>query len=606
MSMIVLAAVAPDSLAMFGETPGGAVPPAGGGGVISGATGTLYHWNAGRRLREELGCVAPPPPEPEVLERIRADMETLKDTPGALGGAEKKIHVLRELFVLRDGFEGLGDQKTVQRINHDFLSPLKRGALHVAIVGETYAGVESILDDTLAHDPIEAYSLLAAFKRWRRFDQGLVDVLFRNLGDVSTVVSRVVDKALPILRSRSDLASRILAYHLLAAENRRSDRFFGDTVRELQSRLDRHLKSLLELRASGDLRMLLRSSEIERRIASWLPDTRGKLVSEALESLQPFREVLELRYPALVRHQELEGRALDEASRHLSLLEPGPALARIGKIRSGAEALGLRLPEAATKIEEQAHRIEVHQQEIAGFRDRVAGLGEGGRLDEARTAVAAFSLGIGAVDVAGMKAALLAEIGARLQRAQAEADELELARRLPELLMHCDRFEGTAEVRARGAEIRRCLGRSDLHHVAFDGHDVLWFGKPAVLFHRGNPEADFHLTNRAISRAPFRLGIEAGEAFVELEDGMKTPMMVETKGWRLDLSPGVKARLGLAGKIVFSHHFLLAYRVHGGRFLLLCLEPPDAAVFRAATGWEVADVWPDWEEETRHPLLVGI
>jgi len=179
--MIIFGNVSPQTLSLFGERAGTGTAVF----AVSRKLGDLYHWNADRHLRADLGCTAKAPADGSALRQLQNDINAFAGQASDVAGGGRKIHFLREFFVVRDVFEGLGDGPTVSRIDSEFLNPMCRSVAARFFSNETLASLGQDLDEALRDDRFEAYGLLKTFVRWRRFNSGLVDALLGDLGDVA-------------------------------------------------------------------------------------------------------------------------------------------------------------------------------------------------------------------------------------------------------------------------------------------------------------------------------------------------------------------------------------------------------------------------------------
>lgn len=202
--------------------------------------------------------------------------------------------------------------------------------------------------------------------------------------------------------------------------------------------------------------------------------------------------------------------------------------------------------------------------------------------------------------------------GARAAAPSPEA--LELARRLARL----EKEGNLVEAYLLGLEnpetpvqevVRRIVGKvesADHREVRFEGGPALWFYRDSITIGRV-PEADFPLTNKALSRVPVRFGVAGGRARLEIEArgsrGVKGVELLAGEE-RTALEADVEHDLGEAGQVVFSVCFPLEFRVHAGRLLVLRLLDPRECL-RRNFSFTLEEVWRDFEAESSRLLVVG-
>jgi class 3 adenylate cyclase len=139
-----------------------------------------------------------------------------------------------------------------------------------------------------------------------------------------------------------------------------------------------------------------------------------------------------------------------------------------------------------------------------------------------------------------------------------------------------------------------------------NGRPVLWFFRDSITIGRV-PDADFPLTNKAMSRVPLKLGIRGGAGYLTLESrGAKDLKSVELErdGARKPVAPDVEQALGTAGQIIFSICFPIEYRVFKERFLVLRLLDPQECLRKNFT-FTLQEIWRDFPQESARQIVIG-
>ncbi len=192
------------------------------------------------------------------------------------------------------------------------------------------------------------------------------------------------------------------------------------------------------------------------------------------------------------------------------------------------------------------------------------------------------------------------------EEALKRAKDLERDNELLQLYLHC---EERAEMRALDDMYRGVQGKAEKYNkmeMKFCGEEAVWFFKKTIVMGR-IPEADFPITNQAISRVPIRIGVKDGEGFLEIESrgaGKLRSVEVEKHDEREIVRPDVEHPLGKDGKIIFSSCFPVKYDVYKGRFLTLkILDPHDC--IKKQFNLELKDVWKDFEKESARVVILG-
>jgi hypothetical protein len=149
------------------------------------------------------------------------------------------------------------------------------------------------------------------------------------------------------------------------------------------------------------------------------------------------------------------------------------------------------------------------------------------------------------------------------------------------------------------------LAREQPLETNFSGKSALWFNKTSIILGR-TPDADFPLSNQAISRVPLRFGIAvAGGVFdVPSRGAAFKPVEIEQHGERTQVRPDTEFPLGHQGRVILSGCFPIEYHIYEGRFLILQLIDPAQELRRVYAG-PLRDIWRGFEQESRHLLIIG-
>ena len=171
-----------------------------------------------------------------------------------------------------------------------------------------------------------------------------------------------------------------------------------------------------------------------------------------------------------------------------------------------------------------------------------------------------------------------------------------------QLFMLC---EDNAQVAAL-ADIRQSL-TDRLKHASplqakFFNKEALWFFKGAMTIGRVK-DADFPLTNRAVSRSAVVIGMRNGNAYLKVSEHADS-VEVETPMGALPVRANVECDLGKGGRVVFAKCFPLEYKVYRDRFLVLRLSVMEDKV-RELIRLPLAEVWKNHADETSRLIILG-
>ena len=143
--------------------------------------------------------------------------------------------------------------------------------------------------------------------------------------------------------------------------------------------------------------------------------------------------------------------------------------------------------------------------------------------------------------------------------------------------------------------------------------DTLFFGEPALWFFKNTittgrlQNADFPITNLAISRAPVNISIRDGQGFLSVHTpgGEKVNLIeIEAGGSKQTVAPNMEYPLGKGGRILFSVCFPVEYNVYNNRFLTLRLFAMEECV-REAMNMSLEQVWKNYRTESEKLLVIG-
>lgn len=196
--------------------------------------------------------------------------------------------------------------------------------------------------------------------------------------------------------------------------------------------------------------------------------------------------------------------------------------------------------------------------------------------------------------------------GAAEAESLGKARELERDRELVKLYLLCEVNAGTKALDDVSQRLQEDAEKYNRLETRFDGRDAIWFFRKAIVLGR-IPDADFPLSNQAMSRVPIRVGLKDGQGFLEIESrgaGKLKPVEVEKERGRELVQPDREYPLGQSGRIVFSSCFPVQYGVVQGRFLTLKIEDPRDCLKREFN-LELRDVWKDFEKESARIVIVG-
>ena len=185
-----------------------------------------------------------------------------------------------------------------------------------------------------------------------------------------------------------------------------------------------------------------------------------------------------------------------------------------------------------------------------------------------------------------------------------KAKNLERENELIELYLFCQAYT-TKEMEDVYHTLKSELEGSDRIETKFNGEDALWFFRESITMGRV-PEADFPISNKAISRVPVRIGIKNGEGFLEIEGKGAAVKSVELEKAheRETVKSDVEYLLGKSGKIIFSVCFPIEYNVYRDRFLILRILNPEECL-KKHFSFKLRDIWKDFGSESEKLVVIG-
>jgi hypothetical protein len=185
-----------------------------------------------------------------------------------------------------------------------------------------------------------------------------------------------------------------------------------------------------------------------------------------------------------------------------------------------------------------------------------------------------------------------------------KAKSLERDDELIELYLFCQAFT-VNEMEDIYLTLKSALERSEKIETKLNGEKALWFFKETIIMGRV-PEADFPITNKAISRVPIKIGINNGEGFLKIEGSKEVNSIeLEISDKTESVKADVRYPLGKNGKIICSVCFQFEYSVYRDRLLILRVLPPEECI-KKHFNFQLRDVWKDFEYESDKIIVLGV
>lgn len=187
-----------------------------------------------------------------------------------------------------------------------------------------------------------------------------------------------------------------------------------------------------------------------------------------------------------------------------------------------------------------------------------------------------------------------------------KANDLEKNNEIIELFLFSEAFNKLPEIGAIYQDLKNKLKASGKIETNLNGKNALWFFKETITIGR-LPEADFRITNQAISRVMIKVGIKNREGILKIEGAEKgkiKPIEIEMQNRRKPVEPDIEYALGNQGKIILSVCFPLEYSIYKDRFLTFeILNPGDC--IKKHFNFGLMDVWPNFKHESEKIVIIG-
>jgi class 3 adenylate cyclase len=176
---------------------------------------------------------------------------------------------------------------------------------------------------------------------------------------------------------------------------------------------------------------------------------------------------------------------------------------------------------------------------------------------------------------------------------------------LLEMYLLCGEAPGPGPLAEVGRTLQARLAREQPLGTNFSGKSALWFHKTSIVLGR-TPDADFPLTNQAISRVPLKFGIarDGGVLSISSRGAAFKPVEIEQRGERTQVTPDTEFPLGHQGRVILAGCFPIEYHVYEARFLILQIVDPAQELRRVYAG-PLRDIWRGFDQESKHLLIIG-
>ena len=187
-----------------------------------------------------------------------------------------------------------------------------------------------------------------------------------------------------------------------------------------------------------------------------------------------------------------------------------------------------------------------------------------------------------------------------------QADMLKNGNELVQLYLYCEENSFMQQMSTTKQSMVSQLQSAGRKDTLFFGEQALWFFKNVIVTGRLQ-NADFPITNMAVSRAPVSIGIRNGEGYLNVQTpgGEKVNLVeIEAGGAKTQVSPNMEYPLGKSGRIIFSVCFPVEYSVYKGRVLTLRFFAMEQCV-REVMNMSLEQVWKNFHTETSRMLVIG-
>ena len=210
-----------------------------------------------------------------------------------------------------------------------------------------------------------------------------------------------------------------------------------------------------------------------------------------------------------------------------------------------------------------------------------------------------------ALDALGGEAGPVAKESEEDKIAIQRAVNYEKDNELVDLYLYCQQFK----IKAMEDMLRNL--RSELESAGktdtkFNSEEALWFFKDVITMGRIQ-QADFPLTNKAISRVPIIIGMKNKEGVLKIDSPSSDPIKpveLEKSLNKEVLKPGIEYPLGKNGIIIFSTCFPMEYKVYKDRFLVLRILNPEECL-QKEFNIKLKDLWRDFARESEKVVVIG-
>ena len=188
-----------------------------------------------------------------------------------------------------------------------------------------------------------------------------------------------------------------------------------------------------------------------------------------------------------------------------------------------------------------------------------------------------------------------------------QAEMFERDKELIRMFMLLNKHSSLKAVSSLLPDMCKELKNNSPHDTMFYQEEALWFFKSSITTGRLQ-DADFPVTNKAISRTPVTIGVRDGESFLKVQTkGSETINLIEIEsmGSKKEVSPNTEYPLGESGRIIFSSCFPVEYKVFKERLLVLRFQASEECV-KTVMNLTLKDVWGNFQNESGRLVIIGI